>query len=481
MMLDLLLNSTPIKTAYSLAKETGVDAFLVGGSVRDLNITGSLSTDLDFLVTGYAKQIAQQFAHLFNGASFCLDKKRSYYRAIRSDGETIATADFSSLGEDSLNQNLMNRDFTINSIGIRLVDIFEKRELSFIDPSNGLKDLRKKLIRTTTPSALIDDPLRVLRALRFTTKYHFNLDPSTETQINEQKTHLLTCTWERIRNEFFLILSQQDSTESLNQLDLYGLLPLLLPECYPMGNLKQNDIQGDSLWKHMLKTVRSTEFILTKLDPYFPQHAESLGNYFSEEIEGGIQRRTLLVFASLLHILYHSGQEETVGKIPSFNHTDLLKMTIRKITRRFKLSRHTERTITAILKYSTQFAARFPSETLPDRSCYRFMKDINGPVPDVLILVLSHSLATGSDTKQDGTWAPDGKIVKVLMDYYFQEFSQKRPAPLLTGNDIIRVLDLKPGKKVGDLLEMIKSAEREGTISSKEDALQLIISAEKRK
>ncbi len=335
MMLDLLLNSTPIKTAYSLAKETGVDAFLVGGSVRDLHITGSLSTDLDFLVTGYAKQIAQQFAHLCNGASFCLDKKRSYYRAIRSDGETIATADFSSLLEDSLNQNLMNRDFTINSIGIKLVDVFEKRELSFIDPSNGLKDLRKKLIRTTTPSALSADPLRILRALRFTTKYHFKLDPSTETQINEQKTHLLTCTGERIRNEFFLILSQEDSIESLTQLDLYGLLPLLLPECYPMRKVKQNDIHGDSLWKHMLKTVHSTEFILAKIDTYFPQHAESLRDYFSEEIEGGIQRRTLLMFASFLHILYHSAQEEIGGKIPSHNHPDLLTMTIRKNNQAF--------------------------------------------------------------------------------------------------------------------------------------------------
>ena len=119
-MLDLLLNSSPLKTVYSLAKENGVDVFLVGGSVRDLHITGSLSTDLDFLVSGNAKQIAQQFAHLFNGVSFCLDKKRSYFRAIRSDKETFTTADFSSLLEDNLIHNLMNRDFTINSIGIRL-------------------------------------------------------------------------------------------------------------------------------------------------------------------------------------------------------------------------------------------------------------------------------------------------------------------------------------------------------------------------
>jgi tRNA nucleotidyltransferase/poly(A) polymerase len=476
-MLDLLLNSTPIKTVYSLAKKNGADAFLVGGSVRDLHITGFLSTDLDFLVTGNARLIAQQFAKVFNGASFCLDKKRAYYRAIRFDDETIATADFSTLLEDDLILNLMSRDFTINSIGISLAGVFEKRELTFIDPSNGLNDLGEKKVRTTAPSALRDDPLRILRALRFTLKYHFKLAPSTATQINELKTELLRCPWERIRNEFFLILSQPDSAGSLTQLDRHGILPFLLPECDTMKHLKQNDFNQDSLWNHTLKTVHTTELILTKIDHYFPQHAESLRYYFHEERGGDIPRRTLLIFAALLHILYHSGQGEMIGKLPSNNHTHQLKPIIRKITRRFKLSRRTEKTITAILTYHTQFATRFPSKSSSERPFYRFMKDINGPVPDTLILVLAHALVAGSDPLQDSTTVPDEKTVKVLMNYYFEEFSQKRPVPLLTGNDILRILDLKPGKKVGDLLEMIKAAEREGTISSKEDALELLSSA----
>ena len=116
-----------------------------------------------------------------------------------------------------------------------------------------------------------------------------------------------------------------------------------------------------------------------------------------------------------------------------------------------------------------------------ERSFYRFMKDINGPVPDTLILVLAHTLATSSDPLKDSTAVPVRETVKVLMGYYFKEFSQKRPAPLLRGDDIMRVLDLKPGKKVGDLLELIEAAEREGTISSKEDALHLLISGGQKK
>ena len=131
----------------------------------------------------------------------------------------------------------------------------------------------------------------------------------------------------------------------------------------------------------------------------------------------------------------------------SNNHNGRLKVTTREITKRFKLSRLTERTITAILWYSAQFRARFSSQSLSERSLYRFMKDINGPVPDTLILVLAHTLATASGpVTQNSTTGPAAETVQVLMNYYFKEFAQNIPVPLLTGNDIMRVLDLKPGK-----------------------------------
>ena len=230
-MLDLLLNSPPIKTVYKLAQEFSVDAFLVGGAVRDLHINSYLSTDLDFLVTGNAKLIAQQFAETYEGSSFCLDKKRSCYRAIISHNGNLETADFASLMEKDLTHNLMSRDFTINSIGLRLADIFEEKELTFIDPAHGLEDLRDKHIRVTTPTSLERDPVRILRALRFTRKYHFTLDASTEILIHMLKEKILTSPWERIRNEFFLILSQSDISASLSDLETsMGILIWSLPE-----------------------------------------------------------------------------------------------------------------------------------------------------------------------------------------------------------------------------------------------------------
>ena len=462
MMLDLLLNSSPVKAVYNLSKEYSVDAFLVGGAVRDLHISGFLSTDLDFLVTGDARSIAQQFAETYKGSSFCLDKKRNCYRAISSDDGILKTADFSSLIDNDLTHNLMSRDFTINSIGLSLADIFEKGELTFSDPAHGLNDLREKRIRVTTPTSLDRDPVRILRALRFTEKYQFTLEASTESLIYEHKESLLTSPWERIRNEFFLILSYPDVSKSLDDLDRHGILTLLLPEC--------------SLWGHTIKIAHSAALILENIDHYFPHYAASLQSYFKEDIDGGIQRGTLLPFTALLHSIGHSGVESVNEANPSHNDPDHQKKTIRQITKRFKLSRNTDRIIYTVLKAHNQLPTLFPSKELPERSPYRFMQDINGPVLDTLIFALANDLAVCSSPPGEINTLPLFETVNTLMTYYFQKFSQNTILPLINGNDIMRILDLKPGKKVGKLLEMIKTAEREGTISTKEEALQLIIS-----
>ena len=377
--------------------------------------------------------------------------------------------------EKDLAHNLMSRDFTINSIGLRLTDIFEKRVLTFIDPANGLQDLREKLIRVTTPVSLERDPVRILRALRFTKKYQFTLEALSEGLIHKLKEKMLTSPWERIRNEFFLILSQPDIEESLSDLERHGILTLLLPEWYAISTSKQNSIAAVPCWEQSLKTAHYAALILDNIHHFFPRHAVLLQNYFKEEIEGGIQRGTLLTFVALLHSLALSGERSFNQTASSHNHSHQLKKTIRSITRRFKLSRNTDRTITTIIRATNQFPILFPSVYFPERSSYRFMKDIDGPVLDTLIFTLADTIPVNLASPYEITTLPVFETVNTLIAYYFQEFFRKTTLPLINGNEIMRILNLKPGKKVGELLDMIKTAEREGSLSTKEEALRLII------
>src|SRR4030042_5490350 len=105
-MLELLLNSSPIRTAYSISKKNNQEFFLVGGILRDLHLKGSISKDIDFLVGRDAESIACQFAQTHKGTFFCLDDTRGNYRAIiHQDGE-YHTMDFSPLLEGQITLDL---------------------------------------------------------------------------------------------------------------------------------------------------------------------------------------------------------------------------------------------------------------------------------------------------------------------------------------------------------------------------------------
>ena len=130
-MLDNLLDSPFIKTAFEISQKYKQEFFLVGGAIRDLCINNSIGNDLDFLVENNAGSIASDFSKKYKGSFFCLDNKRGNYRAIINHQGGYHTIDFSTILYGDMNRDLMNRDFTINSIALKLNDIFEKDEEPF--------------------------------------------------------------------------------------------------------------------------------------------------------------------------------------------------------------------------------------------------------------------------------------------------------------------------------------------------------------
>ena len=115
-------------------------------------------------------------------------------------------------------------------------------------------------------------------------------------------------------------------------------------------------------------------------------------------------------------------------------------------------------------------------ETLTDRAKYRFLKDAKDAYLDTLILGIADFMATRKSSLEEKSRASFLKFVSNLIDYYYQEFPKSRLKALLNGNEVMETLHIKPGKKVGELLALIENAEREGTISNREEAVKLITS-----
>jgi putative nucleotidyltransferase with HDIG domain len=478
-MLKLLLNSSPLRKAHTIAKEHQQDLFLVGGTVRDLYLNGSPGKDFDFLLHGNVQFIAHHFAQSYSGTFFCLDKKRGIYRTIIKTADDLKSADFSHIYEGNLTRDLINRDFTINSIALNVTDLFEKGTLTFNDPARGLDDLNKRHIRVTAPTSFNHDPVRILRAVRLSRKCNCTLVPQTENLIKDLKKLLLTSPWERIRNEFFMILSSTTELPSpLEELDRLGLLSLLIPELEKMKGLEQGIHHDYTLWEHSLKTAHFVGVILKDIDHYFPRHAQALSNYFTEELEDEITRGTLLIFTALLHDIGKPATRTAGNDTAHFFHHDHLGMKINKgIAKRFKLSKRTSRIISTVTRHHMRPLNLHQLKKVSERAQVRLLRDLSDAALDTLVVASADALATRAPSPvTSDTTPPLIKTVSLLIDYYFQESAQGTVRSLMNGNEIMEALHLKPGKEVGKLVELIKEAEREGRITTKEEARALIAS-----
>lgn len=179
-------------------------SYLVGGTVRDLILKRSL-IDLDFAVKGDSLSLAKEFAKKVGGTFVILDEVFSIARVVKDK----FTIDFSELRGDSIENDLSERDFTINAIALEL------SQLKIIDPFSGFEDLNRGIIRMVKEENLKTDPLRILRAYRFLGTLNFKIEEKTREALSKN-IHLIKVTArERIKEELWKILSLPKSSDTL--------------------------------------------------------------------------------------------------------------------------------------------------------------------------------------------------------------------------------------------------------------------------
>ena len=152
---------------FSSRKE---QVYLVGGYLRDL-LLGKISSDVDFVVVGNVPSFAKTLADGRGYSFFVLDKIQGTSRVVVKEKETVRTVDFAALRGKTITDDLLLRDFTINAMAFDIQAFIEKRKVSFpedlIDPVGGWTDLNKGIIQVVSNAAFMDDPVRLLRAFRF--------------------------------------------------------------------------------------------------------------------------------------------------------------------------------------------------------------------------------------------------------------------------------------------------------------------------
>jgi tRNA nucleotidyltransferase/poly(A) polymerase len=305
------VNSSLLDSVRSLFP-ADVPVYLVGGAVRDA-VLGRSTHDLDF-ATPRGMKLAKKVADGLSAAYFPLDEAFDTARVIldnpQGDRECL---DFAGYRGDSLEADLNGRDFTINAIAM---DIHSGE---IIDPLSGLTDIREKRIRACTSTALSDDPIRILRAVRMAAALDFSIDPNTRALMKAAVPLLPKISAERLRDELFKMLDGPKPDAAMRALELLGVFPYLLPELPELKGVEQSAPHIHDVWMHTLAVLRHLEGILGALAPKYNEnkansdlmngllvlrlgrYREQIGAHQAALLNSDRSSRALLFFAALYH------------------------------------------------------------------------------------------------------------------------------------------------------------------------------------
>ena len=481
---ESLRKSNIIQIIYKLAQERKEEVYLVGGAVRDFLLGRPLGKDFDFVVPGDAAGLAKEVARQMQGTAFLLDDAFGTWRVVIKKAEGKSEADFCVRQGGDILADLRQRDFTINSLAIRLPDIFQTEKPLVIDPLGGLSDLRKGILRANSEDSLRQDPLRMLRAYRFAYALGLKIDEETVKAIGRNQKLIHRSAGERVRGEFFAALHENRAAHFLRDLYQTGLLPELFPEIGEWEQLSQGPHSDFPLLEHAFRTVEAGEFLLAHLRDFSSPDAQALEQHFDQVLEEGISRKALFKFECFFH---DSGKPPTRTQGPEatvfrfLDHDQEGQRVNERLARRLKLSRRSLRILSELTRQHMRLASLAKGGAVTPRAKYRFFRDTGKEGLDLVLLSLANA---GGSRKPSASFDPFrapsedlGKIMEAgreLLRYYYEDFSPKPPGPLLNGKEIMKALRLSQSPLVGRLLGMLKEAEVSGRVRSREEALEFI-------
>ena len=482
--------------------EEGVQSYLVGGFVRDM-LLGRDTSDIDIAVAVDALAIAPKVADAFGGRYIRLDEENRVGRVILLNSEAAPAKsklelDFSTL-KGNIEQDLAQRDFTIDALAIELERIVPESSTTYpdgeraevilssdmlIDPLNGRDDLRRGVVRAVSETAFKSDAARLIRAVRLAAELDFSIDSETEALIRHH-SHLITrVAGERVREELLRILAIPKAGQLLAYLDELGILTALIPELVPAKGVSQPKVHVWDVFDHSVQTVSAVEFLLREGTW---EHAGEeilasvpwsvrLSQHFDQEVSSGSSRRSLLKLAALLHDIAKP-QTKTVdedGRARFLEHPQEGAATAASILERLRFSTRETKLVELMVYYHLR-PMQMSHEELPTRrAIYRYFRDTGEAGIDILFLCLADHLATRGSYLDLAQWQKHAQMVEYVLSKHLEEASLSVPPKLIDGHDLIKIFGLSPGPRVGELLEALREAQAAGEVTTRQQALHYV-------
>jgi putative nucleotidyltransferase with HDIG domain len=473
--------------------EQGVEAYLVGGSVRDalLGHPASAFHDLDFAVPKGGLAVARRLADWLGGAFFPLDVERDTGRVVLTEPDARRRyLDFARWRDDSLQADLADRDFTINAIAL---DITSESGPALIDPFSGQADLRAGVLRAVTDQSFANDPARTLRAVRMEAQLGFSLEPHTEALLRQAVPWLRRVSRERVRDELDCIIAAPGVADHLRRMDDLGLLAEVLPEVTALKGVSQSLPHRFDVYTHTLQVLGALEGLfawlwsevrykpltgeaakaMEKLVPW----RDSLRAHLCRPTSGDRERATLLKLAALLHDVGKpmTRSVDDDGRIRFLGHAKKGAEIAAQALRRLRFSGEEASLVHTIVTHHQRPLFLAQAEPVTRRAIYRFFRDAGSAGVDVVLLSRADYVGTHGDALDAAEWQHGLDLAASLLESYFQRHDKViDPPKLISGRDLMAEFDLSPGPRLGELLELVREAQAGGQVATREEALALV-------
>ncbi|MFZ0546227.1 MAG: HD domain-containing protein [Candidatus Promineifilaceae bacterium] len=459
--------------------------FLVGGAVRDA-LLGRTSHDLDFTVATGAVKLAFKVADSLGVPAYVMDRERDVGRVVLPDEKT--TLDFARFRNDDLESDLRDRDFTINAIAMPV--LAEETADVLVDPTGGQQDLRDGVVRQVHDKALVDDPVRALRAVRMAVSLDFTITPETESAVTAATALFDQVSIERIRDELVKLFRSKNPDKAARFLARLSVLPVVLPEIAQLQGVEQSAPHFEDVFAHTCSVLRWLSLLeesvidgrsadhpaVVEIEQGLSPFAAQLRAHWSRPVTGELDGRILLRLAGLFHDCGKRATQvvEENGRIRFFGHDRVGAKLAGSRLRRLRLSNEAIDYVKLAVANHMRPLLLSREPRLSRRAVFRFFKSAGTAGLDVVFLALADNLATYDGRDEDGNLGRMLAAAEVLYRHYFEQYEETiRPPMLLDGNQLMKVLGLGPGRQVGRLLALIQEAQAAGEVATREEAVEL--------
>lgn len=452
-------------TIKRLAKKMGITIYLVGGFLRDIYLNKEDECfDFDFAVNGSVFKFASEFSKTTNTRLVILDEQTKTYRVVLKKWSKSYNYDFAELKGADLEEDLNWRDFSINTLCVKIND-FPK--LKIIEQQEAQKDLKKRLVRVINEKVLVDDPLRILRAFSLSVRYDLKIEKKTLILLARYKKLLRKISGERINEELFKIFDASDSYSTIKKMSELFIIDEIIPYIKKSRGVFQGAYHHLDVWSHSLETLLCFEKLykrkLTK-DP-------AIIDYLNEELSKNRKRIHIIKLACLLHDLgkpfvKKSRKNKTIFHTHEKKGAQIAESIAEKLKISYKEKESLKKMVFWHLRPGYLASTVYPSP----RAIYRFFRDTQDDGVGVILLSLADWRATRGPLTNTKQRTRHEKIMFKLVEKYFQKQKEEPLPKIVDGFDIMKKFKIPPSPLVGRILNKIKEEQALGNVTNKKEA-----------